>query len=425
MHGRGQKRRRLGPRQGRRLRGRIAGLLALLGCFCGPVAGHAHLIDEVAESIVVDIRTLDRRLFELTFVLHSERLEAYFHQAEQLGIDTKRSDLGFAQRLAAGFRFGACELKPAPTGAVARPVRGGRFRAFRLVARCDAPVEHALLARADYDRAKTRTTLYLTVRVGDTPTRRLLLPPRLSGLDVPLTGGAPHTMAASPKRRAGPPAQRTPSPADPVDLSHLPTAATATSAWRRSLTPPPARILQIWAESGARHLAGGLDHLLFLLALTLAALRYPRLVLGAMAFSVGHMLTMAAAIAWAWPPVAAIEVAIGLSIVWSAWRARQPGLGRAELLGAFAFGLIHGTAFGTELRHLVGGSEGLLWPVLSFGVGLDVAQLLWISVAFVLWTPIRRRIAPKQPLPAAQRIAGALLIAAGLAFAMRAVWRAL
>ncbi len=402
-------------------------LTLVLGVFtliCGaPTIAHAHLIDEIAESIVVDIKSTDRRDFELTFVLHAERLEAYFHQAEQLGIDAKRTDRGFAKRLAAGFRFGACPIQPAEDGAVGRPVRNGRFRAFRLIAHCAQPINHALLERADYDRAKTRTTLYLTVRIGETKTRRMLLPPRLSGLDVPLTGGAPRPSEGRTKRRTGPPAQRTPSPADPIATDQLPTATA--SVWQRRLQPPPLGILRVWVESGARHLTGGLDHLLFLLALTLAALRWRRLVAGALAFSVGHMITMAAAIAFEWPPLAAIEVAIGLSIVWSAWRARQPGLHGPELVGALVFGLVHGAAFGTELRHLMGGSEGLLWPVLSFGVGLDLAQVLWVCVTFGLWTPVRRRITPDHALPLPQRVAVAVLMVAGLGFAGRALVGAL
>lgn len=340
---------------------------------------------------------------------------------------TGRGDRAFAQRLAVGFELSGCTLRPAAKGDIATPMRNGLFRAFHLDARCTAPRNELELVRANYNRAKTRTTLYVTVTIGTAVPQRLLLPPRLARLTIPLTGGRKATsQPASPQGRRAKegPLQLTPSPSDPVDTSRFPPPNAHTSATERMLRPPPSDILWAWAEAGARHLAGGADHLLFLLALTLAALKYGRLVGCALAFSVGHMVTMAAAIAWAWPPIAAIEIVIGLSIMWSAWQARRPGLGRFEALGAFGFGLVHGAAFGTELAHLVGGSDGLLWPVLSFGVGLDLAQMAWVSIGFALWTPVRRRISNKN-LPRTQVWATSALLVAGALFAARALHSAL
>ncbi len=467
----GRRRPNRGTRRPQQLLPLVAVATLAMGAL-GARPAQAHLIDEVAESVVIALSTRDRATFEAQFVLHTERLEAYFDQAEQLGMGVARSDAAFARRLAAGFAFTGCTLAPA-TAAVGRPVKGGVFRAFRLTVRCPKPVSALRLVRRDHDRARTRTTLYVTMRQGEAPARRLLLPPRLAALDIPLDGGRVDTQTP-PRATSEPPAptrvQATPgvaqgdqrrdterlqhpTPGDPVSVRALPRPGPPTAPWRRALRPPPWSIVALWADAGARHLAGGLDHLLFLTALALAALRWRRLVLAAVCFSVGHLVTMALAIAFAWPSSPWVECAIGLSIAWAGVGARAPGLSRSALVGAAAFGLVHGAAFGSELRHLIGGSEGLVWPLLSFGVGLDVAQTVWVTVGFALWTPVRRRVAttrsaegPAVAQPTTQdelsqsadaptvgasdapgwalrlqRGAAALLVAAGLLYGLRAL----
>lgn len=410
----------------------------LAACVCPPGAARAHLIDEVAESIVVDLHSGDRQHFELAYVLHGSQVESYYRQARELGLADGTGDQDFARRLSLAFRYDDCAAEPLPGARVDMPQKG--FVAWRLKLRCAAPMRSLRLRRVDYDRRKTRTTLYISVRLGDEAPRRLLVPPRLADMVLPLvTGGSSQDAQPDqmPRHGKGPggstvetPATDRPGrlPADPIDLSRLPPAGQPPMpTWRRVLTPPPTGILLAWVEEGAAHLIGGLDHLLFLVAIAIAALTWRGLLLAVVAFSAGHMCAMALTLALDLPAVAAVEVGIALSICWSGWRARRPQRLRAiwTVVGAGLFGLVHGVGFGTGLKSLVGGTEGILWPIVTFGLGLDLAQSLWAAAVMALWTPIRRRQGASSAFwpERTQRGAAWALVAAGAALAVYAATR--
>jgi hypothetical protein len=407
-----------------------------LACW-GPGPASAHLIDEVADSIVVDLASEDRRVFELTYVVHSGSIEAFYRQAREAGLSDARGHNDFARRLALAFRFQGCTAQPI-SGADVRvelPQKG--FVAWRLTLRCDGPRESLQLRRVDFDRRKTRTTLYVSIRLEGQAGRRLLVPPRLGEMTLPLLAGAaaPQVKPTPTRRRRGKgpagafaetPAPGGPGrlPTDPIDLSRLPpVGGQAVPIWRRALQPPPLPILLAWASEGAHHLVGGLDHLLFLAAIALAALLWRGLLLAVIAFSLGHMCSMALTLMLDWPASAAVEVAIALSICWSGWRVRERRGDRWTVFGAAAFGLVHGVGFGAGLKALVGGSEGILWPIVSFGLGLDLAQSAWAVGLMALWTPVRRALDASEVPHWARRLqhgASWLLVVAGLALAVLA-----
>ena len=120
---------------------------------------------------------------------------------------------------------------------------------------------------------------------------------------------------------------------------------------------------------GARHIAEGTDHLLFLLALLLpaplvamderwggyaggkAALR--RIVKIVTAFTLGHSITLVfGALGWVDLPGAFIESAIAVSIFISALHALSPIFRGKEVYIAGGFGLVHGLAFAATLSGL-------------------------------------------------------------------------
>ncbi len=406
---------------------------------CSGTPAHAHLIDEVADSIVVDLSSEDRRTFELTYVVHKSSVEAFYRQAREAGLAEAEGDDDFARRLALAFRFDGCRGRPLPSGEarVELPQKG--FIAWRLRLVCATVRETMQLQRVDFNRRKTRTTLYISIRIQGHPEHRLLVPPRLGEMSLPLLDGAVTPTPAPPPsgRRHGkgpggafaePPSAGGPGrlPTDPIDLSRLPPAGmTAMPAWQRALQPPPADILLAWAVEGAHHLMGGLDHLLFLAAIALAAMLWRGLLWAVIAFSVGHMCSMALTLLLDLPGSAAVEVAIALSICWSGWRAREPTRlkPRWTVIGAATFGLVHGVGFGAGLKAMVGGVDGILWPIIAFGLGLDLAQSLWAMGLMLLWTPVRRALiatdGPDWPIRT-QQAAAWILVAAGLALAVAA-----
>jgi hypothetical protein len=179
---------------------------------------------------------------------------------------------------------------------------------------------------------------------------------------------------------------------------------------------------QAWTERfaeffllGAEHLLGGLDHILFLLALIVGSRRLRDVVFAATTFTVAHSVTfLLAALGLVTVPAAVVEPLIALSIavvaawyLWGTWRQRplaavpdvtrtagRFGLGRADytrLAVVFAFGLMHGLGFAGALGIEEAWSWTLLWSLLVFNVGIEAVQLGLIALIFPVLTLLRRR----------------------------------
>lgn len=148
---------------------------------------------------------------------------------------------------------------------------------------------------------------------------------------------------------------------------------------------------------GMRHIAGGTDHLLFLLVLLLPApliacgsrwsgvasarhslLRIFKIVT---AFTIGHSITLAIA-AWGLVrvPSRPIEVLIAVSILVSAIHALRPLLPGKEAGIAAFFGLIHGLAFAATLGELGLGRWERVGGIVAFNLGIETMQLLVVAV---------------------------------------------
>jgi hypothetical protein len=148
---------------------------------------------------------------------------------------------------------------------------------------------------------------------------------------------------------------------------------------------------------GARHIAEGTDHLLFLLALLLPApliaagnrwggyaggkeaLR--RIVKIVTAFTAGHSLTLLlGALGYVHLPTPLIESAIALSIFVSAIHALLPIFRGKEIFIAGGFGLVHGLAFAATLTEFGLDPLTMVSSVLAFNLGIEAVQILVIGV---------------------------------------------
>jgi hypothetical protein len=172
---------------------------------------------------------------------------------------------------------------------------------------------------------------------------------------------------------------------------------------------------------GARHIAEGTDHLLFLLALILPA---PLLALGGRwngyagartalrrivkvvtAFTIGHSITLVVgALGWAPLPGSIIESAIAFSILVSAVHALVPIFRGREVYIAGGFGLVHGLAFATTLTEFGFDPLTFALSVLGFNLGIEAFQLVVIVMAFP-WLILLARTRVYKPF----RIVGAAL----------------
>lgn len=145
-----------------------------------------------------------------------------------------------------------------------------------------------------------------------------------------------------------------------------------------------------YLQLGFEHITdlNGYDHMLFLLALCAAYVYsdWKKILVLVTAFTIGHSITLALAVlnvirvnaAW-------IEFLIPVTIVATAVKnliANQDKAAITTYFMALGFGLIHGMGFSNYLRSLLG--DELLMPLFAFNVGLEVGQLIVVTVIFGL-----------------------------------------
>ena len=142
-------------------------------------------------------------------------------------------------------------------------------------------------------------------------------------------------------------------------------------------------------ELGLRHILGGYDHLLFLVALLLGVCRLRSVVTTVTAFTLAHSVTLSLAVlGFVAAPPAIVEPLIAASIVFVGIEnlVRDPGASRWKL--TFAFGLVHGFGFAGALRDLGIGTDaaGVAVPLACFNVGVEAGQL---AAVVALWPILR------------------------------------
>ena len=390
--------------------------LCLLALLALPRAALAHPIDEVKGNAVVDLRTQDRRDFALSLIFEKRHLESYTRIVRELGLAPERDREELARTVQSAFTFAPCSVTPPAQGPRFSDEAGGAFVALHFDLHCPQPMESLTLSRVSWRQDRTRTTLYVRLQVGADPALQLLIPPHMASMTMPLQPGVALTTKAE-GQRVRPAPRDTAQGALPSDAKPIRDFPSLDPSQPKDQVPPRA-ILQAWAREGMLHLLTGPDHLLFLLTLVIGAAAFRTLLIGVTAFSLGHLTAMATALLLHWPPVPFLDVIIGATIAASAWRARRPQAQRSAAVAglAIAFGLIHGLGFGAGLQALTGGTGQILWPLLSFGLGLDLAQTAWVLLAWSIWLGLRR-LAPRVPALGTTRLqtaAASLLVCAGL-----------
>lgn len=139
---------------------------------------------------------------------------------------------------------------------------------------------------------------------------------------------------------------------------------------------------------GVEHILGGVDHLLFVLALLLIVSGGKRIFLTITAFTVAHSITLVAAtLGWVHVPGPPVEAMIALSIVFIAAEIvhglrGKPGLtARAPWVVAFSFGLLHGLGFAGALAEVGLPQKAIPVALFTFNVGVELGQLMFVMVA--------------------------------------------
>ncbi len=152
---------------------------------------------------------------------------------------------------------------------------------------------------------------------------------------------------------------------------------------------------QIYLHLGFRHIIdlAGSDHILFIVALTARYIwtDWKQLLILVTAFTIGHSVSLALSVLqWVNFPINLIELLIPITILVTAlvnfgvksfnFTSKYP------LIYFFAlfFGLIHGLGFSNYLKSLLGKEESILAPLFSFNLGLELGQLLIVSIILII-----------------------------------------
>nr|MBI1228577.1 HupE/UreJ family protein [Cytophagales bacterium] len=156
---------------------------------------------------------------------------------------------------------------------------------------------------------------------------------------------------------------------------------------------------QLYFNLGLKHILdlNGFDHILFVIALCVVYLMrdWKKILILVTAFTIGHSLTLAlATLKVVKVDTELVEflipVTIALTCLSNIFKPKPAGgTGYVQLNYALAlfFGLIHGLGFSNYLSALLGRESSILQPLLAFNIGLEVGQLVIVTV-FLLGSSI-------------------------------------
>lgn len=151
--------------------------------------------------------------------------------------------------------------------------------------------------------------------------------------------------------------------------------------------PTLAARLWVFLQLGLKHIFLGYDHLCFLLALIVVS-RFGELIKIVTAFTVAHTVTLLlTATHVVTLPTRLVEAGIALTIVYVALENLWLKSTAKRWRLAFGFGLIHGFGFANLLGQLGLPPAGMVRSLLSFNVGVELAQLAVVLalLPFSVW----------------------------------------
>ncbi len=144
-----------------------------------------------------------------------------------------------------------------------------------------------------------------------------------------------------------------------------------------------------FAYLGAKHMATGYDHILFLFGVIFFLYKLKDIALYVSLFAIGHSVTMVLGVYYNIGINSyLIDAVIGFSVVYKAldnlgafrrWFGVQPNTKAATLI----FGLIHGFGLATKIQEYEISRDGLVPNLLAFNVGVEIGQLLALSVILI------------------------------------------
>jgi hypothetical protein len=140
---------------------------------------------------------------------------------------------------------------------------------------------------------------------------------------------------------------------------------------------------------GAKHMVTGYDHILFLVGVIFFLYRLKDIVTYVSLFTLGHSTTLLLGVfghVRANPYL--IDAVIALSVVYKAFDnmggfQRFLGFEPNTKAAVLVFGLFHGFGLATKLQELTLSQAGLVTNIISFNVGVEIGQVLALSVVLI------------------------------------------
>jgi hypothetical protein len=144
---------------------------------------------------------------------------------------------------------------------------------------------------------------------------------------------------------------------------------------------------------GAKHMVTGYDHLLFILGVIFFLYDLRHVALYVTMFSVGHSITLLTGVlSNIHVNPFLVDAVIGLSVAYKAFDNLGGfktvfGVQPNTKLAVLGFGLVHGFGLATKLQELRLSKDGLVANMVAFNVGVELGQLLALSVILgvIVW----------------------------------------
>ena len=139
---------------------------------------------------------------------------------------------------------------------------------------------------------------------------------------------------------------------------------------------------------GAKHMVTGYDHLLFLVGVIFFLYRPGHIVQYVTLFAIGHSITLLFGVLADFQVNAYfIDAIIGLSVAYKAFENmggfQRLGFEPNTRLAVFVFGLFHGLGLATRLQEFNLSDNGLVANILSFNLGVEIGQILALSLVYI------------------------------------------
>jgi hypothetical protein len=177
---------------------------------------------------------------------------------------------------------------------------------------------------------------------------------------------------------------------------------------------PQGTVFLTYLKTGFEHIIPlGLDHILFILCVSLLNAPLKKIILQATMFTLAHSLTLGLAIYGVIKPPLLVEPLIAASIVFLAVENIVTGRVKPWRMAlVFLFGLVHGLGFAGALSELGMPRHAYATALVAFNLGVELGQLLIIlAVYFLLVRPFGKRpwFRPRVVIPASMLIAAVAL----------------